>query len=65
MAHADRVSKDFCLRTGRKPYYYTKKRKEVKRFSEKNAPPFRKNCKFPEISGSKRAASLAIGRKFV
>jgi len=65
MAHADRVSKDFCLRTDRKPYYYTKKRKEVKRFSGKSAPFFWKNCKFPEISSGKRAASLAIGRKFV
>ena len=36
MAHADRVSKDFYLRTGRKPYYYTKKRGEVKHFSEKS-----------------------------
>ena len=42
MAHADRVSKDFCLRTGRKPYYYTKKRKEVKRFSKKTRRPFEK-----------------------
>lgn len=60
MAHADRVSKDFCLRTGRKPYYYTKKRKEVKLFSEKTRRPFEKIVnflKFPAANGLPRLQS--------